>query len=166
METFVISDTHFFHANILKYCDRPFTSVDEMNQHMMERWNSVVSPNDLVYHLGDVYLGNKVPETEVLSFLLKLNGRKRLILGNHDRGKDPILHQIFEKIYMGRIFKDKGLILSHFPLHPMYTIVGDVEFLNVHGHIHEKESPEGRYKNVSVEAIDYTPINIEELRIR
>ena len=72
---FVISDTHFGHANIIKYCNRPFSSVEEMNERMIENWNSVVTVQDHVYHLGDVYFGN-----ETSNFFHRLNGKKRLIL--------------------------------------------------------------------------------------
>ncbi len=82
MTTWFTSDTHFGHENIIKYCDRPFGSVDEMNKTIIRNWNSYVAPEDIVYHLGDVALGQI---TDSLNCVSALNGHKILVLGNHDR---------------------------------------------------------------------------------
>lgn len=87
MTTWFTSDTHFGHANIIKYCDRPFASVDAMNKAIIKNWNSVVSPDDTVYHLGDVALGDI---NSSLACVGALNGYKILVLGNHDR---PFMEQ-------------------------------------------------------------------------
>lgn len=76
------SDTHFGHARINELADRPFSSVEEMNRAILERWNDVVRPADEVWHLGDVALG-KIGDS--LALVARLHGRKRLIIGNHDR---------------------------------------------------------------------------------
>lgn len=155
----VISDTHFNHENIIKYCNRPFKTSSEMDWAMVENWNKVVKSGDKVYHLGDVYM--KASPGYIRNILSLLNGRKRLILGNHDNGADQNLLPFFKKIYLWRHFKDFGLHLSHVPLRKE-SIFKDC--VNIHGHIHNNPSPKGPYRNVSVEAVDYTPINIEELR--
>lgn len=159
---FVVSDTHFGHANILKFTDsttgeriRPqFSSVEEMDEHMVERWNSVVKDEDIVYHLGDVYFehGHKV--------LSRLKGRKRLILGNHDNGKSSHLQANFQKILMWRMFPEHNCVLTHVPIHEsgMYKVR-----YNLHGHIHQNPSPGEQWINCSVEVQDYTPRAIEEL---
>ncbi len=152
----LISDTHFNHSNIIKYCDRPYSSTSEMDWDMVEKWNSVVKENDHVYHLGDVYM--KASKGYIENLLSKLNGKKRLILGNHDNGQDQILHRHFEKIMLWRNF-DK-VVLSHIPLREE-SIPGKNR-INVHGHIHQNKSPDGPYKCVCVEQINYTPINLEE----
>lgn len=154
----LISDTHFNHSNIIKYCDRPYKNTSEMDWDMVEKWNSVVKPNDHVYHLGDVYM--KASKGYIENLLSSLNGKKRLILGNHDNGKDQILLRHFEKIMLWRNF-DK-VVLSHIPLR-QESIPG--ERLNVHGHIHQNKSPDGPYKCVCVEQINYTPINLEEIKV-
>jgi calcineurin-like phosphoesterase family protein len=180
-DIFVISDSHFRHANILKFVDSEgnpvrghlFADVDEMDEHMIERWNSVVKQGDIVYHLGDVVMGDREWFKKNWP---RLNGSKRLIVGNHD--DVPFLSSggFFKKVSMWRMFPEFGLMLSHVPLHPSnllrMTKPGGVwpddceTLLNVHGHIHQNASPEGPYRNVSVEAINYTPVNIEELRIK
>ena len=155
----VISDTHFGHANIIKYCNRPFVDPAEMDEKLIENWNSVVQDDDIVYHLGDVYMGKSSS-----NFAHRLKGRKRLILGNHDHGKDSVLQSMFQKIVMWRMFPEFGLLLTHVPVHE-----GSLGFKvekNVHGHIHEKVIEDERYINVSVEQINYTPVNIETLRVK
>lgn len=167
----VISDTHFGHDNIIKYCGRPFSNSEEMDEALLENWNSVVRPGDKVYHLGDVYFGQRKRKGEEHwgSFFSKLAGSKRLILGNHDDGKDKNLQNTFQKISMWRMFPEFGLLLTHVPVHLSALMKKDREknreLTNVHGHIHQNKSPEGPYKNVSVEMIDYTPVNIEDLRV-
>lgn len=153
----VISDTHFNHKNIIKYCNRPFYSVDKMNSFMIEKWNSTVKEGDIVYHLGDFWY-KEIPN-------IKLNGRKRLILGNHDNGKEQKLQKLFQKIMVWRMFPEFGLLLTHVPVHPN-TLNPNKCPVNIHGHIHNKPSYGVNYKNVSVEVIDYTPVNIEELRVK
>jgi len=168
-DIWVISDTHFNHSNIIEYCNRPFKSREHMDWEMVERWNSVVKPQDKVYHLGDVYIG--APGEYISGLLSKLNGHKRLVLGNHDNGKDQILQRYFEKIDVWRMFPEYGLLLTHVPVHDSALYRGKTDhgeektLLNVHGHIHNNPSPQGPYKCVCVEQINYTPVHIEELRI-
>lgn len=159
----VISDTHFGHANIIKYCDRPFSNTEEMDEAMVARWNALVQPEDIVYHLGDVYFGKKQKNWDW--FIGRLQGRKRLILGNHDEGTDPILQKHFQKILMWRMFPEFGLLLSHVPVH-QGSLNPDKCTLNVHGHVHTNSLSDPQYKNVSVEMINYTPVNIEDLRVK
>ena len=168
---FIISDTHFGHANILKFTDsntglsiRPgFASVEEMDELMIERWNAVVQDQDIVYHLGDVYMG------QGHRVLPRLRGRKRLVLGNHDNAKSCYLQNHFQKIMMWRMFPEFGLMLSHVPLHASSLRLGppndpDAPVLfNVMGHIHQNPAPRGPYRCVCVEQTDYIPVNIETL---
>lgn len=183
-DIFVTSDTHFRHTNILKFTDSTtgklvrgddFKDVDEMDEHMIERWNSVVTPGDIVYHLGDVVMGD---QDWFKKNWPRLKGRKRLIVGNHDDIKFLASGSFFQKVQMWRMFTEFGLVLSHVPLHinSLYRYASKDELaptymepelmLNVHGHIHQNPSPEGPYKCVCVEQTNYTPVNIEELRIK
>ena len=155
----VVSDTHFNHENIIRYCGRPFANAEEMNLSLIDKWNSVVKPHDIVYHLGDVYIGKPDKVRGILPLLV---GRKRLILGNHDNIADGILHKHFEKILVWRQFKDFGVTLSHIPLHE--GSLNDRFPINVHGHIHEKLVDDPRYVNVSVEHTNYGLINLEEIK--
>lgn len=164
---FVISDTHFSHANILNFKDDKgdhfrgdrFKNVDEMNEFMVSQWNSVVRPEDKVYHLGDVYFG---PQEKADRLLSRLVGHKRLILGNHDKGKDTVLLKHFEKIMVSRVFREFGFLLTHIPVHPG-SLREDKYGRNVHGHIHQNSILDKRYVNVSVEQIDYKPVELMSL---
>lgn len=80
MNVYIISDTHFSHANIIKYCNRPFESVEQMNRVLIDRWNAVVTPDDTVIHLGDVFWSYR----DACELTWRLNGRKMLVRGNHD----------------------------------------------------------------------------------
>ena len=108
MNTFFTADTHFGHKNIIKYCNRPFASLDEMNETLIENWNKVVSLEDTVYILGDFAYCSK---TSVEDFLKRLNGEKHLISGNHERGYfSAIRRQELNKywIYEGN-YKEKTI---------------------------------------------------------
>jgi len=158
-----ISDTHFNHANILTFQksdgtkERPeFSSVEEMNEHMIERWNSAIKPNEKVYHLGDVGFN----QNELDKILPRLNGKKRLILGNHDCYPMSFYTRHFQKIAV-QWRPTSTIIFSHYPLllsadHPKLRA-------NVHGHIHNSHVNDNRYMNVSVEVIDYTPIHFDTI---
>lgn len=160
-EKFFISDTHFFHTNIIKYCGRPFADADEMNSKMISNWNKVVGPNDYVYHLGDVACGYGGDDRALAELLFSLNGRKRLIVGNHDPLKSPALHKAFEKIDLWKGFKDEDFTCVHIPL--MTSQLRDGKFC-VHGHIHNNTLNNPFYINVCVEHTDYTPIHIDVIR--
>lgn len=167
--TFVISDTHFGHANILTFKKangeplRSFSSVEEMDEHMVACWNKVVRPQDKVYHLGDCVINRRC-----LPILARLNGHKRLVRGNHDLFSTQDFMQYFEEIYGVRVLPKLGVILSHIPIHPESLSRWKC---NIHGHLHSNvvRIPEiddiidSRYRCVCVEQIDYTPIQIEEL---
>lgn len=180
-DIWVISDTHFSHENILKFTDsntgKPvrghlFDNIDQMDEYMLEKWNSVVKQGDIVYHLGDVFMGCRERFAKQWP---KFNGSKRLVVGNHDDIKFLSSGGFFKKVYESRIFSEFNLILTHRPAHDsqMYRMKQRglawvpenlTPMRNIHGHIHQNPSPEGPYRNMSVEAIDYTPVNIEELR--
>lgn len=169
-DIFVISDTHFNHSNILDFKDyigkpcREFDSVEQMNEAMLDNWVSVVGPKDTVIHCGDVLFGLDKVDWLTANFA-KLPGKKRLVLGNHDNVKH--LAPFFKDIQLWIDLSDKGLIFTHTPLHPSTLAekhrFGDGDLLNVHGHIHTNPSPEGPYKCVCVEQINFTPLDIEEL---
>lgn len=162
-----ISDTHFFHANILKFKDnngaltRPgFSCVEDMNEVIRERWNEVVRRGDRVYHLGDVFMGQR---DEFQKFWPKLAGQKSLIVGNHD--DIPYLSKggFFRKVQMWRKFTEYGLMLSHVALHESGLDWRGNTLLNVHGHIHHNDSPPGPYLNICVEKTDYRPVELDEI---
>lgn len=158
-----ISDTHFFHTNILKFVGddnkriRPFDSLEEMHEYMIEKWNKVVKDGDYVYHLGDVTFQYHGAFNNLMS---RLKGKKRLIVGNHDKIWNPALINNFEKVDLWHGFKEWNFTASHIPL--MLTSLRDGAY-NVHGHVHQNSLKNPNYINVSVEVRDYTPVNIDEI---
>ena len=128
----VTSDTHFHHRNILVYeaSSRPWTDIDKMDAGLIQRWNDKVGSNDVVFHLGDFSFGSKGRVRDVVS---KLNGRKFLLLGNHDReqrGWDWI-ELGFERVFRNPFLLDNKFIFSHEPL----AEIPDGK-VNVYGHVH------------------------------
>lgn len=183
---FIISDTHFGHANCIEKFKRPdgsplrdFSSVEEMDETMIERWNAKVKPGDVVYHLGDVVIHKKN-----LDKVKRLNGSLRLVRGNHDIEDDKRYYEVgFKRILGVSVWTDK-FILSHIPLHP--DSITNRFRVNVHGHLHANEVmmdnpdyaytdapgappmkiPDPRYLCVSVEHTNYEPLSFEEVEER
>ena len=160
MNVFVISDHHFYHENIIKYCNRPFNSLREMNYTMIEKWNSVVSENDTVLHLGDFSFGDK----RIVSRVRKhLNGKIYMVKGNHDK------HGVSWYNNVGITMFKKPFMIDNFLFsHAKKTdIKPDVIGIHGHSHNHLPLLTENKWKNkwynVSVENLDYTPIKIKDL---
>lgn len=112
---FFTSDTHFNHPNILKYCSRPFSSVEEMDEAIIENWNNVVGPEDIVFHLGDVGFKSAIRVREILD---RLHGRIYLVAGNHDRklltdNLKTRFEFVSQQLYI-RV-NDQPIYLNHFP---------------------------------------------------
>ena len=163
--TYFISDLHFGHYNIIRYCNRPFSCVEEMDEQIIERWNKKVKPEDTVYILGDLALSKSK-----LQLVGRLKGKKHLIIGNHDYHNLSDVEELncFETIsYMKVIQLDgKTLTLCHFPT---YSFIGD--FL-IYGHVHNNEKDQSwqdvRKKstclNAGIEVNGYVPVSFEELK--
>lgn len=165
MTIFLSSDQHFGHANIIRYSARPFGSVDEMNEAMVQRWNSVVEDNNqIVYVIGDFAMG-KINES--LGYVNRLNGTKYLIVGNHDKpflqpGHEDIPKKVkaqkqahqryldagFDELFYGSVnLKHNGRTfhLSHFPYqgnnnpHETYSEISPIDNGQplIHGHVHD-----------------------------
>lgn len=131
-ETWFTSDTHFGHKNILEYEKdaRPFETVEEMNEQLITNWNKTVGQKDIIYHLGDFAFGSSN-----IGIAGRLNGRKRLIMGNHDTHPRHLYLEHFERSF-GCVFW-RRCVLTHIPVHP--GNLGSRAFLNVHGHLHSKK---------------------------
>lgn len=156
-EIFLISDTHFGHHNILEFEReaRPFTSIFEHDETLVENWNKIVGKNDTIFHLGDVLFGK-----HNFPILYRLNGRKKLILGNHDQYPSEEYLKHFTKLHS--CYKFDGNIFTHIPVHESQL---QHRFkLNIHGHLHSKTIPDERYFNVSCERIKLHPISYDNIR--
>lgn len=160
MTVWFTSDHHFNHANIIAYCSRPFASPSEMNERMIEEWNSRVEPSDTVYVVGDFFLG---PIDDGLRIGQSLRGNRILVKGNHDRSTATCFRAGFSQV-VGRLslrLADGSLaLLRHIPLET--SALGGHD-LQIHGHRHEGPRLVGPHLNVCVDLWNFRPIAEDEI---
>ena len=133
---FFTSDTHFDHKNIIKYCNRPWETVEEMNQGLIDNWNSVIGPDDTVFHLGDVSFGGN---TNLINYVSQLNGHIILIKGNHDRKlQQSICDKLFDYSCQQLTLNIDGItvFLNHFPFLCFSGTYNTDKSIQLFGHIH------------------------------
>lgn len=170
MDTWFISDTHFGHANIIKYSNRPFKDVDEMNEMMIQEWNKLVKPTDEVYHNGD-FAFLQLPKLKTL--LWRLNGILHLQLGNHDKEiikhrADLLKHGKFASIVHYRELKTPGnpmIVLFHYGQRVWNK--SHHGSIMLYGHSHGSLPPHGLSVDVGVDCKEitheYRPIHLDEV---
>lgn len=151
--TFLIGDTHFGHRKIIQFesAFRPFQTIEEHDEALVDRWNSVVKKHDTVWHLGDVLFGR-----HSFRHLGRLNGVKKLVMGNHDAYPSALYLEHFNRIV--GVAEVAGCILTHIPVHesqfPRYRF-------NIHGHLHSRKLDDRRYICVSAEHHNLTPVALD-----
>jgi len=155
---FFSADSHFQHTNIIKYCNRPFSSVEEMNEKLIQYWNETISDDDIVFHLGDfAFCG----PTKVREIKEQLNGKIVLIKGNHDY--DSTL-KLFDNVFDQLLLNLNGdlVYLNHYPF---LTFAGPTHY-QLHGHIHlckgkniDKYNLNSNQYDVGVDLNNYSPIS-------
>lgn len=158
-KTFVIADTHFGHANIIKYENRPFENEYDMRDQLIKNWNNKVSKGDVVYILGDFSFYNKFFTSEIIR---RLNGSLRLVMGNHDRGHSVKwwLEAGMDEVYRFPVLYKNEVILSHEPLDDIGP------FKNIYGHVHsdpQYETITNKSACISLERWGYEPVEIEKV---
>lgn len=162
---FVCADLHFGHKNIIAYENRPFATVEEMDEKLIENWNAVVSPQDIVYVLGDVGFAGK---KRLYSLVSRLNGRKVLVLGNHDRCHSPswwekeIGFNVAEAGPIVALYSGKLIFMSHEPPEDM----SDTGLFYMYGHVHGNPDYPDHTDNtacVSIERLHYVPALIDDV---
>ncbi len=159
-ERWFISDTHLGHRGIIIYEPvlRPFATLEEHDETIIKNWNDLVQPDDKVYHLGDFCLNRRA-----LGVAKRLNGRKILVMGNHDTFKpQEYLDVGFERLHGA--LQLENMMLTHVPIHPQQ--LEHRFFANVHGHLHSKKLDDWRYLNIAVEHTALKPITLEEVYSR
>ena len=165
---YFISDIHFNHSNIIKYTNIHFNDIIEMNNAVINNWNSMIKEDDIVYHLGDFPLANDEELKELYSYL---NGTIILIRGNHD-GKSV---KYYENIGF-KVLKNAPIILDEYKLVLSHTPVPNIKipdgYVNLHGHIHNKKLNENypsknystyKHINVSVDVTNFKLVNLDEI---
>ena len=168
---YLTSDLHFTHMNILKYEpeSRPFSSIEEMNETIIQNWNEVVTANDTVYVLGDMAMGMI---EDAIPLIKRLNGKIILIRGNHDTKKrleafKEIGIEVYDIFYLP--YKGKYFIMCHFPIASKEFIdmvrYDNSEVVNLYGHLHHnapKGYVDGTY-HVGLDTNNLKPISIDKI---
>ena len=172
-KVFFTSDTHFYHSNIINFCGRPFKNVEVMNETLIANWNSVVGPDDIIFHLGDFCLGGSAEWTNILN---RLNGKIYLIVGNHDiKNLRQGYYSRFEHIAMQmhiEVGKQK-IYLNHCP----FLCYGGAyrDTWQLFGHVHTSKQNTGidaprlhmlfpTQYDVGVDNNNFTPVSFEEVK--
>lgn len=169
---FYTADLHIGHKNIIKYENRPFKDLAEMEEAILDNWNTKVRPNDDVYILGDVaFVGKDLPLWYLQSYLWKLNGRKHLILGNHDTfvKKEKFNEKVFVEIVPYKEIIDttcklenNNIIMCHYPIEEWNGKI--YNSIHLHGHIHSDPiMPMNNRYNVGVDVCNFTPVTLKEV---
>ena len=171
-KVFFVSDTHFGHRNILKYCNRPFSDVEEMNETLISNWNRVVGKDDFVFHLGDFSIGGAAEWTSLLD---RLNGRIFLVIGNHDMNNvNQGFMRRFEEVSMQMLISvgKQRIYLNHYPF---LCYGGSYRGTwQLFGHLHTCSSPSGMDSSrlsmlfptqydVGVDNNNFTPVSFEDV---
>lgn len=168
MTLWATSDWHHAHKNVIKYCNRPFKDIDEMHAALIKNYNALVKPEDTCYFLGDISFDKDY--WNINAFISRLNGRKILIIGNHDdahRDKfHTAFHECFDERWQGNLtLNDEKVyvVMDHYPL--LQWNKGHHGSLHLHGHCHSNnEMNKGtRRYDVGVDGNDYKPVNIADL---
>lgn len=167
---FFTADLHIGHANILRHTNRPFASLEEMNEELCRRWNKRVKKNDTVYIIGDLFFRNSIPASE---YLQQMNGKKHLIIGNHDKDwmKKTNLDEYFASVQHYAELSDGNhkLTLCHYPL--MTWNGANRGRYMIYGHIHDNTDSDywpllcnmPQALNAGVEINGYEPVTFDEL---
>ena len=161
---FFTSDSHFGHANIIKYCNRPFTNVDEMDEALITSFNKVVKPGDTVYHIGDFALVRE-PNDVYIKYARRLNGQKFLIYGNHDRWRknNHFANYGFIKIvpYLEIKIGEQKITLLHYAMKVWNGSHRGSWQLHGHSHGSLPRNYAAYQLDVGVDVWNYTPISYD-----
>jgi|SRR5579859_934969 len=153
MHDWIISDTHFNHSNIVRYCNRPVNH----NWLMQQNWRRIVGPEDTVLHLGDVLMGSSSVWAKSPGWL---PGKVTVLSGNHDsKAKVDFMTSTWGWRFRPDFtinYRGRYITFSHYPVENLADGT-----LNVHGHIHNRPSRSSRHVNVCVEVMDYKPVHLQ-----
>lgn len=154
------SDLHFGHLNVIKYDNRPFSSIEEMDEALIQNWNSVVTNKDIVYLLGDVSFHKPI---DTINILNRLNGHIHLIKGNHDnKNRLPLERFMSVNDLLEVSFMTEKIVLCHFPLRSWNKMHHGTWHL--HGHCHGSIKAIGRSLDVGTSCNDYRPISFLQVK--
>ena len=172
MNHYFTSDLHFGHQNIITYCNRPFSKAAEMDEILIDNWNSKIDPKDQVWIIGDVAF---LSQEQIVAILKRLNGNIHVVLGNHDRNiRGPVLNFLASEpvVYKELTFAEprapagkQPIVLFHYPI--MSWNRAYYKSWHLHGHVHstpEKRKRAGRFAlDVGVDGNNFFPYSYEEI---
>jgi calcineurin-like phosphoesterase family protein len=147
------ADTHFGHANIIKYCNRPFSSIEEMDSEIVNRWNACVKDIDDVYHLGDFCFGDP------RKYFRQLNGTVRILPGSHDKELYKLGNSVLEKMVTLKL--EPNITLCHYAMRSWP--LSHYATWHLFGHHHGKLEPYGLSFDVGADCWNYYPVSFEEI---
>ena len=167
------ADTHFNHSNIINLCGRPFANVEQMNDKLIQNWNSCVKNDDEIYVLGDFMF--KGSGNEANNLLQRLNGIKYLIKGNHDKYlEDTTFYNdnfVWIKDYHVLNYQKMKFVLFHYPIFEWDGYFGNA--IHLYGHVHNCSKNPAQQKrlellgkmavNVGVDVNGFTPVSIQSI---
>lgn len=168
------SDQHFGHKNIISHCNRPFSDINQMTEMLIENYNSTVMPDEFVLWVGDAFFCGT---QEAQRIMRALNGRKALVLGNHDKASAKMVSLGFDFVVKEMVIDilNTPCRISHYPYADHHDPErpdnryldrrpkkSDHEVL-IHGHTHSKDKRNGRMIHVGVDAWDYFPAHCSEI---
>jgi len=172
MNYYFVADSHFFHENIIKYCLRPFSNAEEMNERLIENWNEVVTPDDVVYHLGDFAFGNALGVDRVMR---RLNfAHMHFIKGNHDKtfldwyhnfGNDKLARKVtvYPHFLETKISGHK-FTLCHYAMRVWNESHRGTYHLYGHSHGTLSDDPKSLSFDCGVDCHDYKPISLDRVK--
>lgn len=166
---FFYSDPHFFHKNVIKYCDRPFENLNHMHETLIKNYNDTVGENEHCLWVGDCFFSKSVES--VKNIMDRLNGFKSLVKGNHDWSDEKMLKMGFDIVCDGMSILIGGVRVQvkHFPFlkgdssdlkYRHLRVPNDGQFL-IHGHTHSKKMFEDRSIHVGVDASGFKPVSVK-----
>ena len=155
---FFTSDTHFSHENIIKYCNRPFSSVEEMNETIITNWNNVITPNDTVFHLGDFGFGT---EDEMATIKSRLNGKIEFIFGSHDKS----VRRVFlpYRLMLEIVIDGQQITLCHYAMRTWKASYHGSWHLFGHSHGRLAVDNHTLAYDVGVDSNYFTPVSMDKI---
>lgn len=156
----VWSDQHFFHKNIIRFSERPYDDVEQMNEHLIANYNDYVGENDICLWGGDVGFSGNTAINEILD---QCNGYKILIIGNHDFNGKKLRNLTFDETHLIYTvdYPDVSLVFTHYP---MFNV--PESYVNIHGHLHvfpDPDSGHARHINMNCEVQEYKPRLLDDI---
>jgi calcineurin-like phosphoesterase family protein len=156
--SFLVQITTFFHKGIITHTNRPYQTIEEMNEDLIRRWNSVVGKKDLTYYVGDFAFMNHA------SIRMRINGKIELVIGNHDKMSlakyQNLFTNVHDLLYLRRF--DPHIMLCHYPMRSWKNSVHGTQHL--YGHCHGRMLPLGLSFDVGVDCWNYYPISYEQVQ--